>query len=160
MNARRRRAFTLIELLTVFVILGIVLTLAAPKINTSVIRMSVNSARDEVAAYLAQARALAIQNGRVATVARTGNEIVLTVGTGSTIDTVARKDLLAEHGVTLEPLTENAEKIQFDPRGFAIPSGVSPTRVLRLSREDKQAVVCLIGLGKIAKDGSECALFR
>lgn len=57
--ARRRSGFTLTELLMVIVILGILATLATPKVYQTVARSKVNQAAGVVAADLEQAVALA-----------------------------------------------------------------------------------------------------
>ena len=48
----RRSGFTLIEMLMVVVIMGIVLSMASPKLTTAASQMAVHNARNEVSAMI------------------------------------------------------------------------------------------------------------
>jgi type II secretion system protein H len=146
------RGFTLIEMLLVFVIMGIVLSLAAPKLGQAAGQMAVHNARNEVSAMISLTRALAVQNGRRATFVQEGGtvRVELSKGYGSAVDIMAVRDLSTQHGVTVGP-SEKLE-IPFDPRGFAIPDNSGPARLMEISRDRFTDEVCVIGLGKISTD--------
>jgi type II secretion system protein H len=154
------RGFTLIEMLMVFVIMGIVLSLASPKLAKAAGQMAVRNSRNEVSAMISLARALAIQNGRRAVFIQEGNvvRVELETGSGTTTDTVAARDLASQHKVALGP---NAKlSIPFDPRGFAIPTSKDESRTISIKRDDFTDVVCVFGLGKISTDSDKCATLQ
>lgn len=152
------RGFTLIEMLLVFVIMGIVLSLAAPKLGKAAGQMAVRNARNEASAMISLTRALAIQNGRRATFVQEGGTIrvELAQGYGSSVNVMAERDLAAQHGVTLGP--SDKLEIPFDPRGFAIPSATDESRIIEIKRDGFTDEVCVIGLGKISTD--KCSVLQ
>ena len=152
------RGFTLIEMLLVFVIMGIVLSMAAPKLQRAAGQMAVRNARHEVSAMISLTRAVAVQNGRRATFVQEGNviQVDLSRGYGTAVDIVAERDLGTQYGVTVGP-SEKLE-IPFDPRGFAIPSSTDEPRIIEIKRDDFADEVCVIGLGKISTD--KCSVLQ
>ena len=146
------RGFTLIEMLLVFVIMGIVLSLAAPKLGRAAGQMAVRNARNEVSAMISLSRALAIQNGRRATFRQDGGIVLVTVekGIGALVDTVSLRDVGAQYGVSVGPSA--TLDIPFDPRGFAIPDGSDVERTFAITRDGFADAVCVVGLGKISTD--------
>lgn len=146
------RGFTLIEMLLVIVIMGIVLSLAAPKLGRSAGQMAVRNTRNEISAMLSQSRAFAIQNGRRTNFRQDGGIVLITIekGVGNKLDTLMLRDLGSEHGVTLGPAATLT--IPFDPRGFAIPDNSDVDRTIAVTRDAFADTVCVIGLGKISTD--------
>lgn len=61
--ARDARGYTLLELITVLVMLAVCASLAAPRLQAMISRMRARAALDQVAADLYQARVLAIREG-------------------------------------------------------------------------------------------------
>ncbi|HEY9450796.1 MAG TPA: prepilin-type N-terminal cleavage/methylation domain-containing protein [Gemmatimonadaceae bacterium] len=152
--------FTLIEMLMVFVIMGIVLSLASPKLSKATGQMAVHNSRNEVSAMISLARALAIQNGRRTMFIQEGNavRVELAQGSGTATDTMAMRDLAAQHMVALGP---NAKvTIPFDPRGFAIPISKDESRTITITRDGFTDTVCVFGLGKISTDSDKCAAMQ
>lgn len=154
------RGFTLVEMLLVVVIMGIVLSLASPKLGTAASQMAVRNSRNEVSAMISLTRALAVQNGRRATFVQEGNtvRVELAQGYGSTTDTMATRDLAGQHKVALGPSAKLT--IPFDPRGFAIPGSVGESRTIAITRDAFADTVCVIGLGKISTDGNKCSILQ
>ncbi len=149
--------FTLIEMLMVFVIMGIVLSLASPKLGRAAGQMAVSNSQNEVSAMVSLARALAIQNGRRADFIQEGStvRVELAKGYGSATDTMAIRDLAGQHKVVLGP--NDKLVIPFDPRGFAIPTNKDESRIVTIKRDDFTAVICVFGLGKISTEADKCA---
>lgn len=58
-----RAGFTLIEMLTAVVIIGILTSLAAPRFSTQLQRLRARAALDELSAVIVRARALAVLRG-------------------------------------------------------------------------------------------------
>ena len=152
--------FTLIEMLMVFIIMGIVLSLASPKLSKAAGQMAVRNSRNEVSAMISLARAVAIQNGRRTMFIQEGNavRVEMATGSGAATDTMAMRDLAAQHKVALGP---NAKvTIPFDPRGFAIPISKDDSRIITITRDGFTDTVCVFGLGKISTDSDKCAAMQ
>jgi Tfp pilus assembly protein FimT len=144
---------SLMELLTVMALLGIIAAIALPKMGKIFEGIGVRSAKHEIAAYLASARAIAIQNGGTTTFERTGNSLRVTLDIpGTPTQVVMRpKDLHSEYGVTLSGL----EAMRYNGRGFA--SGLTENiGIIGVERAGKRDSVCVMGRGKIMS--SECSL--
>jgi Tfp pilus assembly protein FimT len=147
-------------MLMVVVITGIVLSFASPKLGTAASQMAVRNSRNEVSAMISLARALAIQNGRKTSFIQEGNSVrvELALGFGAATDTMAMRDLAAQHKVALGP---NAKlTIPFDPRGFAIPISKDESRTITITRDAFADTVCVFGLGKISTDSDKCVALQ
>jgi prepilin-type N-terminal cleavage/methylation domain-containing protein len=142
--ARRRAGYTIIEMMTVLVIIGTVMILTAPRMGRMRENSSMRSARTQTFAYLAQARAVALQRGRESRFVRNGDQISVTVDSSGTQVTFARPvDLQRTFRVSLGA---TRDQIAFDPRGFAI--GNATMEKVRLTRGNLRDSVCVTKLGK------------
>lgn len=152
-----RDGFSLIEMMIVVVLLAAVTAMSAPKIAE--IRHSSNmaSARQQVTATLASARAAAIQKGRPALFIRNGNEIRATVpyGTDSQTVIVPRTDLNTEFRVRVEIGGAASDTIRFDSRGLASPR-LTGTGIVHLVGSMRRDSVCVGVVGQLFPRG--CAL--
>lgn len=146
---------TLVEMVIVLTLIGIITAISLPKLANSTDVLAIRSARQEVASYISQARALAIQSGRVARFVRNGNSIQLTVtNTAGGTSLIASQNLGSGNGVTLA--ASPSDTIAFDPRGV-LQSGVSTSSPkIRVSRNGVQDSVCVVGWGKVSI--SQCQL--
>lgn len=155
---RTRYGFSFIEMLMVFVILGIILTLGLPRFTDARRSMAVRSAKDNIAAYLATARAAAIRRGQPSRFVVDDVSIDVQVETTPGVFTpltmrgdgtsASRRDLGRQFGVSIEP--SGATVVEFNPRGFAQLGG---TQRFALVREEKRDSVCISGLGVIMRQG-------
>lgn len=143
----RPRGFTLIEILIVVMIAGILMAVTLPRIGTTLNDIAVHSAKQEVVAMLARARATAIQTGRPARFVRQGNVIQVFVETESGGEALVQAEDLAR----TQSVTVNATRdtVRFDPRGLVTDNGtglhVTITRAAALDS------VCVLGYGTISQ---------
>jgi Tfp pilus assembly protein FimT len=146
-----KRGFTFIELLIICSIISIVSLVSMPKLSAALGKLGVRSAKQEVAAYLAQARALAIQNGRAARFIRNGNAIQLALDDGAGgLTRIGDQDLYAMHRVSVSIRPGGRDTVLFDPRGLVVGN---PGFVVVVTRDALRDSVCVVGLGRIATTG-------
>lgn len=148
---RTLRGFTLIEMVMVIVVSGILMMIALPRLTRQSTKLAVGSSKQEIAAYLAEARAAAIQNGRAASFIRHGNTITVSIDTGSKITPyTATIDLYAKHGVTVSAAKDT---VRFNARGIA--AGLGGTLAIIVTKANIRDSVCVIGLGRISSRGCQ-----
>lgn len=142
-----RRGFTLVEILTVLVIMGVVLMMALPKMGNMNDRNQMRSAKDGISSRLAAARAAAIATGRQSFFYSEGDSIRVTASNGTT--QVAKGNTLSlkrQFGVTV---TSPTFSIMFDGRGMT--SGTS--NVIRFKRNTLADSICISAIGLINRHG-------
>lgn len=150
MNAFRRTGFTLIELMIVIVLVGILTIVTAPTGRRIMVSNAMRSAKQEVAATLAVARASAIHNGRTTWFVKNGNVLHVRVSLGAQFDTVGVPLDVSDHKVTL---SMSPDTIRFDPRGFS-PGMTGAYQTVKLSRAGRTDSVCVSRFGRIVTEGS------
>jgi prepilin-type N-terminal cleavage/methylation domain-containing protein len=145
---RRQHRFgvSLVEVLVVIVLGGILMAISFPRFQRGRDTLDVRSAKQTITAYLAQARATAISNGRVASFVRVGNSVsvVLNDVSGNTV-VGNSQNLMLQYGTTF---TAPRDTISFDSRGVAI--GGPGTLAFVVVKNSVRDSVCLLGLGKVA----------
>lgn len=120
---RGRRGFTLIEMLMVFVIVGIVVAFGLPRLRDSLQKSNVRSAKSALATLVAKARAAAVARGCTATVGFTSGTTgtvaisVCRVNAAGTQILGGVDSLAARYNVAMTP---SAGTLQFDPRGLSV----------------------------------------
>lgn len=146
----RRDGFTLIEMLTVVVVISAVSLISFPRVRTAKYKSELRSARTSVASMYAKARSAAIQYNRATILAFNGPSAVvlatprLVAAAGSTVDTVGRvNNLYAAHGVTVATTDDS---LRVDPRGFG--SNASSVTV-RLTKSEFTDSVVIGGYGRL-----------
>lgn len=148
-----RHGVTLVEIMIVLTLISILVSIALPRFGTVTSSMHIRSAKQAVAAYLVQTRAIAIKRGRTASFIRSGNvvSVEVTEATGIVV-AVSPRDLGRVDGVSL---SMRGDTISFDPRGMAVglAGGIRAVVVTNGTARDS---VCVVGLGRIA--ASRCSL--
>lgn len=142
--------FTLVEAMSVLVMMGIVLAMGFPVLGRALVRSDVRSARNVAVSLYHEARASALETGRVTTLTFAGNRALITatprlVGAGA-VDTVGHvQDLGVLYGVTVSATPSNTMSV--DPRGLG--SSVSTTVFFdRTGRRDSMVVT---GFGRVIR---------
>lgn len=146
------RGFTFIEMLIVFVFVGLMVLIAFPLLERSLTRANVRNARTLSIGLYQRARSSALETGRVTALTFNGNVATVTATprltpvAGSTEDTLGGPhDLRALYGVTV---TGNPTTIlTVDPRGLA-SSNATTIYFTRLGKTDSMNVS---GFGRVVK---------
>ena len=156
--SKHRYGFTFIEMMMVFAIFGIMLAFGIPRFTDARSAYAVRSARDNVAAYLATARAAAIRRGQAARFIIDGAAIDVQVESTPGVfaplhvrddgTSASRRDLGAQFAVAIE--MSGASTVEYNPRGFAQLGGTQRFIILRADKRDS---VCVSGLGVIMRQG-------
>ena len=144
----RRDGFTLIEMLTVVVLIGAVVLMSWPLMRSARYKSELRSARTSVASMYARARSAAVQYNRATILAFNGPSAVVLatprLQPGGTVDTVGRvNNLGVGYGVTVASTTDS---LRVDPRGFG---GNAGTVTVRLSKAEFTDSVVISGYGRL-----------
>ncbi len=117
-----RRGFSAIELLVVFVIIGIIAAFGIPRVRTAVLKSNVRSAKAAMGTLVVKARAAAVARGCNATMTLSTGQygtvsisVCTVTGTGTQI--LGGVDSLAARFNVL--MTPSSGTLTFDPRGLA-----------------------------------------
>jgi type II secretion system protein H len=131
--------FSLLELLTVLVVLGVLVSIAVPRMDGMTSRSKSRGALDRFAADAAMARALAVRDGRrTVLVIRSATEYRVVRNPGASADTVKRVDLAGEYrGVQLAPASG---QITFDSRGLVVGSPISRVKAITAGSRDSLTI--------------------
>ena len=130
---RDQRAFTLIEMLMVVVVIGIFLGFGLPYIRSGTVKSDVRGAMDAVAALHGLTKQTALQRSRGTrlVIDKTNGTMVVVANkvTGSGVDTVGRvQNLTSRFGVTITTVPSTRDTLTFIPRGIGTESG--DTRII------------------------------
>ncbi|MGQ0714204.1 MAG: pilus assembly FimT family protein [Gemmatimonadaceae bacterium] len=145
-----RSGFTVVELITVVVIMGILALIAMPRFAETVRNSKVRSARNEIVAYFSRARAVAIQRGQRTDVRVAGSRMSVVTMANGTEEMVVQRDLYEQHGVSL---SASQGQFSYDPRGFT--ANMAGAGRLMVTRDDRTLPVCVSRLGKAYINGCQ-----
>lgn len=117
-----QRGFSLMEILTVMVMVGILAALGIPKFGNTMSRQNVRGARMQITTMHSRARTSAVSRGRLTgLVIRNGNLVIISRNpvTGA-VDTVGKtaQDVVAKYGVTFSVNPSTRDTLVFSPRGL------------------------------------------
>jgi prepilin-type N-terminal cleavage/methylation domain-containing protein len=146
---RSRSGFTIIEILTVMMIMAIVLAFALPKFNSLRNSGKVGSAKVQLSTSVTTARAAAVQNGRASAWNVSGNTVTVAVqnAAGAWVNVGVPVDYLSVHGVQL---SANPNNIVFDGRGMAVGLSATAKVYVRGTTTDS---ICVTRLGVVLRNG-------
>lgn len=159
----RRPGFTIIELLTVIIIVGMMTVFAIPRATEWRERSRVTAARQTVSSSIATARAAAIQKGYRGWFAIDNDVVRVEVdtappGNATALVVVREVNLKEEYGTTLRfgPAQATTFRIEFDPRGFAKRGSLpDPANIFYLVSGARRDSVCVAPMGQILPQGCE-----
>lgn len=148
---RPRTAFTLIEMLSIVVIIGIMLAIAAPRLSLTSRAIKVQSAAVDLSARLTMARQSAISRGAESMLHHSANKVWVTVNYNG-VQTLLKDTLFLRdrYGVSV---AASMDTIRYNSRGFA-KLGASQT--FRISKDGDARTVCVTAGGQVLPRG--CAL--
>jgi prepilin-type N-terminal cleavage/methylation domain-containing protein len=143
---RGQAGFTFIEMMIVFVVLGIMTMMMFRTVRGTWLASSRRSATRDATAYLVRARAVAIQQSRRSWLVRSGNVLkVLVDSSGTPVQLGTTIDFSQKYQATLGASPKDT--IAFDPRGFAVNLTLTPKLTITLN--SAADTICVTGLGKI-----------
>ncbi len=130
---RNRKGVTLIEIMTVVVMVIIVTAVSFPKLKETKRAAAMQSARTQVESYLAVARSVAIRNGVRAFLIRQDNSLRIMADSATGLVTVVRRiDLNQVSQVSLSSSGGGvADTIVYDNRGMAV--NLAGTQIIYLT---------------------------
>lgn len=130
-SSRRRRGFTLPEILIVIVMISVLALVAIPRFATASGKRHMESARMRVAAALATARQAAIQKGQTVQFKIANNRVTVMNTAGTAVNLLSPIPLDTLYKVTVSGVA-NPYTIDFSARGFGNTGG---RVVIALARE-------------------------
>jgi len=143
-----RRGFTMLELMVVLVVAGVLVAITGQQLSSAFSGNSRSSASRMAGAALFQARAIAIQRSRTATLVRNGNTIMIFGDSlGTRVQLGKTLDLSQRYSVTLAGTSPSPtrDSVMFDSRGLLIGT-VTPYSII-VTKGTKSDTVCMSGLG-------------
>ncbi len=148
-----KRGFSLVEMLIVFVIVGVVVAFGLPRLRDSLEKTNVRSARAGMATLVAKARAAAVSRGCSATMTLTSGPTgtvaisVCTLSGGGTQILGGVDSLAARYNVAM---TSSPSALQFDPRGISVGYSGMTVRFTSTSGAISDSVM-INPLGKVVR---------
>ena len=153
-----RSGFSAIELLVVFVIIGIIAAFGIPRVRSTVLKSNVRSAKAAMGTLVAKARAVAVARGCNTTMTLTSGtpgtatgtvSISVCADTGTGTQILGGVDsLAARFNVTMRP---SASTLQFDPRGLATNYATLTVVFASASASSIQDSVIINQLGQVVR---------
>lgn len=141
----KRAGFTLIEIVIVFVLMGILVLIGMPRMMNTLEHNEVRGARTKVVALFNRARSHAIERNRHVTLWINPTMVVITESIpGGGVDTIMVQDF-APAGIGL---TTTATSIQIDSRGIAT-SLASLAATIVMSKGSHADTVLISGFGRV-----------
>jgi prepilin-type N-terminal cleavage/methylation domain-containing protein len=145
----RNRGFSFIEMLFVMILIGVIASLAIPRLRGSLEKQNIRSAKALLATLVATARGVAVQRGCSATLNMTVDSIWVTacgVNPPAASVQVGTKKLVGEEfKVTLSP---SAASIVYDPRGIQTQFQTTTVRIIGPTYRDS---VIINQVGKVVR---------
>jgi prepilin-type N-terminal cleavage/methylation domain-containing protein len=155
MRMRDRSGFTLFELLTVIVLMGIVLALAYPRMSSMATSASVRTARGAMITAVNVAKSSAVTSGKCGYLKLTASSVTVFTTPcqgGTQITIVSNRNFNSDYGVTVtlqkgSGSVLTADSLGFDPRGIPLNTAVSS--VFTIAKNGATKTVTVGNYGRI-----------
>jgi type IV fimbrial biogenesis protein FimT len=151
MTVRKRWGFTLGEIMWALVACGLLMSIAAAKLQASIRKTRVRGAAAMINSGVVNARLAASMRGCAAAVYVASSSARMWVTacktTGSGVDTLTSQDLGARFGVTL---TTTSDSVRFNPTGLRADAGTT-TVTVRESSGPLSQVVTIDQIGRVTR---------
>jgi type II secretory pathway pseudopilin PulG len=148
-RGRGEAGFTLVELLTVAVMIVLILGMVFPRVHAAFSAETVRNAQYAAQAYVTTARAVSLQKGRTTVFHSAGQRIwVTTDSNGVQVKYRPAIRMDSTYGVTM---TASSDSILFNGRGIAV--GLSASQTIALSKGGITKSLCVSALGAVLKGG-------
>ena len=146
---RSDAGFSLVELLTVGLLIVLVLAAVFPKVHDAYSAETVREAQYLTESYLTTARAASVQKGRTTVFHSAGQRVwVTTDSSGVQVSYRAVVRLDSAYNVTM---TASRDSIVFNGRGIAV--GLSGSQTITVSKTGVTKSICISALGAILREG-------
>jgi len=149
MRNRAEQGFSFIEMLVVMILIGIIASLAIPRLRGSLEKQNIRSAKALTSTLVATARSVAVQRGCSATLNMTSDSIWVTAcgvnPVAASVQVGTKKLVGEEFNVTLNP---SAASIVFDPRGIQTSFTSTTVRFIGANYRDS---VMINQVGKVVR---------
>jgi len=144
-----KRGFSFIEMLVVMILIGIIASLAIPRLRGSLEKQNIRSAKALLATLVATARAVAVQRGCSATLNMTVDSVWVTAcgvnPVAASVQVGTKKLVGEEFKVTLNP---TAASVVYDPRGIQTQFQTTTIRIIGANYQDS---VVINQVGKVVR---------
>jgi len=137
----------MIEMVTTLVVAGILVSIAAPKLDGVITQSRIRALLDQMASDIAYARMLAVREGQPTSVRISATEYVVTVDNPAKIDTIKRVRVGDDYGKTTR--LGGATRLSFSSRGtLRSATGGTTVRASREAIKDSLSVTQLGGVNR------------
>ena len=148
-RVRSEAGFTLVELLTVAMLVVIILAAVFPKVHRAYSAETVREARYVALAYVTTARAVSLQKG-LSTVFHSANQQVWVTADSSGVQ-VSYRPVVKLDSVYSVAMTASGDSIVFNGRGMAL--GLPGSQTITVSKAGVTKSICISALGAILQGG-------
>lgn len=152
---RRRRGFSLVEILAVIAIVAVIASITVPALSDLRTRSGLRAARQLLVTSFSVARSAAIQKGKTASILFADGAVSVTAMSGLRdlpVQIQGPVNFNRSTGAVLAPLAGAPMQITYDARGLISPYTASLARYeLRLG--ERADTVCVTGAGMVLPKG-------
>lgn len=144
--------FSIIEVLTVIIMVGILVAIAIPKFGSAVARQDLRGARNLITTMHAKARASAVSRGRRTAFAIDAGQLAILSANPITgaVDTVGRtvEDVVGRFGITYRVDPDTRDTLVFDGRGLGAETATTTIYIAKAGFAD---TITIAPLGRVLR---------
>lgn len=145
----RRKGFSLVEMMFVFVLVGVIMAIGYPRLQNSLEKQNIRNSKALLGTLAVTARSTAVQRGCNATLNMSSDSVWVTAcGVNPPLAVVAvgtKKLVGSEFSVTMVP---SAASITWDPRGLRTDFQITSIRIIGAHYSDS---VVINQVGKVTR---------